>query len=285
MTRTTLAAGCLPLLLAVTGCTDPNPMSGEWTVIWEDDFEGSAGDLPDADNWAFDVGGDGWGNNQLEYTTDSTDNVYLDGDGNLAITAIEEEYEGNAYTSGRITTNDLFEHGYGRYEARIQLPEGKGLWPAFWMLGTRFDDAGWPWCGEIDIMEFGGSTPDHVSGALHGPGYSAANPLTGGFSLDEGSFSEGFHDFAVEVDPGHIAWYVDGEQYMRFTRADIPEDATWVFDPRDDDEGWFILLNLAVGGWFDGDPDETTEFPATMLVDWVRVSERAWTRAPDEDDA
>ncbi|MBN1336810.1 MAG: glycoside hydrolase family 16 protein [Deltaproteobacteria bacterium] len=275
-------------LLILLGCTDPNPTDGEWSVVWEDDFEGSAGEAPNPDYWAYDVGGDGWGNSQLEYDTDRTDNASLDGSGNLRIVALEEEYEGNAYTSARLNTLGLFEHGYGRYEARIKLPAGgKGIWPAFWLLGNNFPEVGWPWCGEVDIMEFRGSEPETVTGTLHGPGYSGALGIGSETTLDEGDFTEDFHDFAVEIDPGHIAWTVDGEQVQRISRADLPENATWVFDMielENDEDGFFIILNLAVGGHYDGDPDETTEFPAEMLVDWVRVSERGYTRAVDEDD-
>jgi beta-glucanase (GH16 family) len=259
------------LLLAALGCTSPYPTSGDWAVTWEDEFEGPAGTAPDPARWVHDVGGDGWGNSQLEYDTDRTDNAALDGEGHLVITALRESWEGNEYTSARLTTDGLFDQAYGRFEGRIQLPAGQGLWPAFWMLGSEFTDIGWPWCGEVDILEARGEDPGTAYGTVHGPGYSGSGGISGAYTLEEGTFADDFHDFAVEIDPGQIAWYVDDELYQRITAADLPQDATWVFD-----DPFFVLLNLAVGGHYVLPPDESTPSPATMLVDRVRVSERAW---------
>ncbi len=237
----------------------------EMGLIWEDDFEGPAGSLPDPTKWRFDIGTD-WGNAQLEYDTDRPENVSLDGQGHLAIIARKENYRGRQYTSGRINTRDLFEHTYGRFEARIRLPIGKGIWPAFWLLGANFDEVGWPDCGEIDIMEYRGQEPNIVLGSLHGPGYSGGNALGDRFRLSQGTFNDDFHVFAIEWNPSSITWYVDGVAYQTLETRDLPDGARWVFD-----HPFFIILNVAVGGHFVGPPDSTTAFPQTMLVDWIRV--------------
>lgn len=232
-------------------------------LIWEDEFDGPAGQLPDASRWAFDIGTD-WGNRQLEFDTGRPENVSLDGNGNLAITARREAFSGSAFTSGRIKTQGLFEQAYGRFEARIDLPSGRGVWPAFWLLGNDIDTVGWPQCGEIDVMEFRGQEPAVIHGSLHGPGYSAGGAVTASYTLDNDRFDTGFHTFAVEWTADRITWFVDGEQYQSVGRDDVP--GRWAYD-----HPFFIILNVAVGGGFVGPPDESTTFPQTMLVDWVRV--------------
>ena len=232
-------------------------------LIWHDEFEGPAGQSPDPAKWQFDIGTD-WGNAQLEYDTDRPENVSLDGAGNLAITAREEPYLGRNYTSGRITTKDLFELQNGRFEARIRLPRGQGIWPAFWMLGADFDEVGWPTCGEIDVMEYRGQEPSVVHGSLHGPGYSAGGAITRRFYLTDSTFDADFHVFAVEWRGDRIDWYVDDQFFQTVTANDVPGE--WVFD-----HPFYMILNVAVGGTFVGPPDATTAFPQTMLVDWVRV--------------
>lgn len=252
----------IPLFFLPSGCgSDPEP---NWTMVWSDEFEGPAGQLPSAANWAFDIGTD-WGNAQLEYDTDRPENVSLDGNGNLAITAREESWMGSAYTSGRIKTLGLVEHAYGRFEARIKLPTGQGIWPAFWMLGDDFPTAGWPQCGEIDIMEYRGQEPGVVIGTVHGPGYSGGAGVTGRYTLPGARFDTDFHVFSIEWDSAAIKWFVDGEHYHTVRPADTGGDE-WVFD-----HPFFILLNVAVGGHFVGPPDASTTFPQSMLVDWVRV--------------
>ncbi len=255
-----VAAAAVGLFLA-GGC-ERNPDPG-WVLTWSDEFEGPAGQLPDPANWAFDIGTD-WGNNQLEWDTDRPENVSLDGEGRLAITAREEAYEGQPYTSGRIKTSGLFEQQEGRFEARIKLPTGAGIWPAFWMLGNDFEEIGWPQCGEIDIMEYRGQEPTVVLGSIHGPGYSGAASLTGRYDLVGGRFDTEFHTFAVEWTRESITWFVDDTAYHRVRPPDV--DGEWVYD-----HPFFILLNVAVGGGFVGTPTDATTFPQTMLVDWVRV--------------
>ena len=268
-----IAATCA--LGGVMGCVvsddDERPSNlpiGAWTLTWEETFDGAAGEAPDPARWTYDIGTgvDGWGNNQLEYNTDRPENVALDGQGNLVITARREDFQGSEYTSARMLTRDLFTQAYGRFEARIKLPVGRGIWPAFWMLGDDIDEVSWPRCGEIDIMEYRGQEPWAVTGSLHGPGYSGGSPITSRFTMeDRGSFADDFHVFAVEWHPSRIAWLVDGEVYHVATPAQAPS-GQWVFD-----HPFFLLLNVAVGGNYVGSPDDTTPFPQQMLVDYVRV--------------
>jgi len=257
-----LPALLLPALCACRESASPRP-----TPVWADEFEGPAGRPPDPAKWTYDVGTD-WGNEQLEYDTDRPGNAALDGDGHLAITAREEPFRGSAYTSARITTEERFEPTYGRIEARIRLPTGRGLWPAFWLLGANVDSVGWPASGEIDVMEYRGQRPDVVLGTLHGPGYSASQGLTRDYVLDGDRFDRGFHVFALEWVRDSIRWLVDDVPYHAVERGEVPGD--WVFD-----HPFYIILNVAVGGGFVGAPDSATVFPQSMLIDWVRVHQRA----------
>lgn len=254
------------LLINLLGCSSPNNDDMDYKLIWQDEFNGPDGQLPDASKWTFDIGTN-WGNNQLEYDTDRAENVSLDGNGNLAIIAREEVYENRNYTSGRILTRDLFEPTYGRIEARMKLPIGQGIWPAFWMLGANFNDVGWPQCGEIDIMEYRGQEPATVHGSLHGPDYSGGDALTQSFSLSSGNFNQDFHLFAVEWRKDAIDWYVDGTHILSVKASHIG-DKEWVFN-----HSFYIILNLAVGGNYVGPPNAGTAFPQTMLIDYVRVYE------------
>ncbi|MEZ4386463.1 MAG: glycoside hydrolase family 16 protein [Candidatus Krumholzibacteriia bacterium] len=242
--------------------------TGELVLVWQDEFDGPVDQSPDPTKWGYDVGnGDGgWGNQQLEFDTARPENVSLDGAGNLRIIAREEDYNGFSYTSARIKTQGKFSRAYGRFEARIQLPVGRGIWPAFWLLGDNIGTVGWPQCGEIDIMEYRGQLPSVANGALHGPGYSGGSPLTGSYTLTGAGFNEGFHVFAVEWTSNAISWSVDGTTYLTVGPGDLPGGAAWVFD-----HPFFIILNVAVGGNYVGDPDQTTVFPQTMLIDYVRV--------------
>jgi len=253
----------LLLIAVLCGCNSEEEL--QWQLVWEDEFDGPAGKLPDSTRWRFDIGTN-WGNDQLEYDTDRSENVSLTGGGHLAITAREESYLEQEYTSGRINTWGHFEHGYGRFEARIKLPVGQGIWPAFWLLGADFGTVGWPTCGEIDIMEYRGQEPSIIHGSLHGPGYSGGDALTLSYSLVGDRFDAGFHVFAVQWDTSRITWYVDDTPFLAVAPRDLPPDTDWVFD-----HPFFIILNVAVGGNFVGSPDSTTTFPQTMLVDWVRV--------------
>ena len=242
-----------------------------YALRWADEFDGPAGSVPDQSKWNYDVGGNGWGNNELETYTRRSDNAFLDGNGNLVIKLIKETLTGQdgirrEYTSARLLTKDKFTQRYGRIEARLKLPFGQGIWPAFWMLGANIGEAGWPACGEIDIMENIGREPAVIHGSLHGPGYSGGSPLTGIYTLPPGQkFADDFHIFAVEWEPAAIRFFVDGTLYQTKTPTDAA-GKRWVFD-----HPFFIILNVAVGGNFPGNPDDTTTFPQTMLVDYVRV--------------
>ena len=231
------------------------------TITLQEEFDGALNDSI----WGYEegTGDNGWGNNELQHYTNRADNVVIE-DGMLKITAIKEAYEGAEYTSARLLTKGKFEQQYGRVEARIKLPSGKGLWPAFWMLGSNFDVVGWPQCGEIDIMENKGSEPTIVAGSLHGPGYSGGNPVTKQFQLTNDRFENDFHIFGIEWTKDYVNHYVDGVLYNHIIRDDVPGE--WVFD-----QPFYIILNLAVGGNFDGAPTDATIFPNQMLVDYVRV--------------
>ncbi|MDH3215192.1 MAG: glycoside hydrolase family 16 protein [Candidatus Krumholzibacteria bacterium] len=276
VTRRALSGRHLPVLavivlsLATMGgrCGDNGSDSrlADWQLVWQDEFEGPAGQSPDPARWRFDIGTD-WGNAQLEYDTERPVNVSLDGAGHLAITAREESYQGQAYTSGRINTYQFFAQARGRFEARIRLPVGQGIWPAFWLLGADFDTVGWPECGEIDIMEYRGQEPRILHGSIHGPGYSGGSAVTGRFELPgSAGLDADFHVFAVEWYGDRITWILDDIRYLTITPSDLPPGARWVFD-----HPFFVILNVAVGGNFVGPPNASTSFPQTMLVDWVRV--------------
>jgi len=240
-------------------------------LVWADEFD-TDGSL-DSSKWAFDLGDGsaqgipGWGNNELQYYTDRSENIEVK-DGMLHITANRETFMGSNYTSAKILTKGLYETKYGRFEARIKLPWGKGLWPAFWMLG---DDANgtvtWPNIGEIDIMEYRGQEPTITHGSVHGPGYSGGNPITKSYELTNDRFDTGFHVFGIEWGENYINYYVDDVLYNQITPADLPENTNWVFNSNQ----FYIILNLAVGGNFLENPDSNTVFPQTMIVDYVRV--------------
>jgi beta-glucanase (GH16 family) len=254
------------ILLVTLGCeTDETQKVTNFTnLVMADEFDTEG--APNSAMWGFDIGtGDnGWGNNELQYYTNRTGNVKVE-NGFLLITAQEESFEGAAYTSARLTTKGKFEQAYGRFEARIRLPYGQGLWPAFWMLGADIDTNPWPACGEIDIMENAGSKPTEVSGAVHGPGYSGAVPILKKYNLENDRFDTGFHIFGIEWGPEYINYYVDDVLYNQITPDDVTGE--WVFD----NGPFFMIINLAVGGLFDGPPNAETVFPQTMVVDYVRI--------------
>lgn len=240
--------------------------------VWSDEFNQAFGSAPDPAKWACDRGGGGWGNSELEVYTDSRANSRIVADPEatdgraLAICAVRTAAGG--YTSARLTTRGLFTVTGGRIEARLRLPRGQGIWPAFWLLGCDLDAVGWPACGEIDIMELLGSRPGTIYGTLHGPGYSGAHPLQRSYTLADGAvFAGGYHVFALDWSPERITWSVDGHVYHVCTPADLPAGTRWVFR----DRPFYLLLNLAVGGNWPRDPDTTTGFPQTLYVDYVRV--------------
>ena len=252
----------------------PIPPTGNWVLSWSDEFSGADGSAPDPSKWAYDLGGAGWGNNELQTYTNRSQNVQVQG-GNLVISALAETFAGadgisRNYTSARLKTQGLFSQSSGRFEARIKIPYGQGLWPAFWLLGNDVSSNGWPSCGEIDIMENIGKLPATVYGTIHGPGYSGGSGLQSNSKLATGKFADDFHIYAVEWEGTQIRFYVDGLLFGTHTSAEIPTNSIWVFD-----HPFFLILNVAVGGNWPGAPDGTTTFPQQMLVDYVRVYRRS----------
>lgn len=262
--RNSLTILCLTLLFTTfisCSTSETQTVAKFKTLTMQDEFDVDG--QPNSSIWTYDIGGNGWGNNELQYYTDRSNNVTVQ-NGYLLITAEKENYEGASYTSARILTKGLFEQKYGRFEARIKLPWGQGLWPAFWLLGSDIDDVQWPNCGEIDIMENRGQEPTLISGTVHGPGYYGGESITKSFSLTNDRFDTGFHVFGIEWAPDYINYYVDDVLYNQITPADVTGE--WVFN-----KPFFIILNLAVGGNYVGSPNTDTVFPQTMLVDYVRV--------------
>jgi beta-glucanase (GH16 family) len=249
------------------------PPASRWTLTWSDEFSGANGSAPNSTKWSYDTGSrGGWGNQELETYTSRPQNVQIQ-NGNLVITAQAETYTGadgiaRNYTSARLKTQNLFSQAYGRFEARIKIPKGQGMWPAFWMLGNDITQNPWPKCGEIDIMENIGREPGLVHGSLHGPSSVAlTSDQTSTASLPAGqNYSDDFHVYAIEWSPGTVSFFVDSNNYATFTQAQWPAGGQWVFD-----HPFYIILDVAVGGVWPGSPDATTQFPQQMLVDYVRV--------------
>jgi beta-glucanase (GH16 family) len=270
----------LPFFIVLVCSTIAAQTGPGWRLVWSDEFNGKAGTPPDPGKWNYDIGRGnpaGWGNNELETYTNLIQNAFQDGNGNLVIRAIRDS-TGN-YTSARLqtgapgasthTTDGNWQ--YGRITARIRLPYFKGTWPAFWALGETIGTAGWPVCGEIDIMENFGANKNNAgvnSGTAHGPGYSGSHGITKAYILPYGEkVADDFHVYAIEWSEDSIQWSVDGNVYHRVTPASVPPGARWVFNAP-----FFLLLNLAVGGGAAGNPDANAPFPPQdMLVDYVRV--------------
>ena len=269
-----LASAILLLLVPTLGMAQTTQNNNTWQLVWSDEFNGAAGSLPDASKWSYDVGGGGWGNNEEEVYCAAGSNTYpcsssmpnaaLDGNGHLVISAI---FNGSTWTSTRMKTEGVENLQYGRIEARMKLPMGKGIWPAFWVLGSNINTSGWPLCGEMDIMEsvpqFGASK---TSSTIHGP-------FSGGFGVgsayvfpNDGTISD-FHTYGMTWSPNQAQFYRDDPTRPYFTiqnTTDIPGD--WVFN-----HPFFIIMNLAMGGYFPGYTDPTTPNPSVMTVDYVRV--------------
>ncbi len=255
---------CFAVFFLITSCAndDTQTVANFTELVLQDEFDTDG--ILDSAIWDYEEGTDenGWGNGQLQYYTDRTENITVQ-NGILIITAIEESYKGSNYTSARIVTKG--EEVYGRYEARIRVPYGQGIWPAFWLLGADCGPAVvWPQCGEIDIMEYKGQEPTTIHGSVHGNGFSDEEAITKSYSLENDRFDTGFHVFGIEWAPEYINYYVDDVLYNQITPADVPGE--WVFD-----HPFKIIINLAVGGDFVGAPNSETVFPQTMLIDYVRV--------------
>ena len=288
-----LSIAFVGLVLCTTSCEqDENQtVTTKFNLVLEDNFDVNG--LPNPAIWTFDVGrgplNDGWGNNELQFYTNRQENATVQ-NGYLIMTAKQEAFQGANYTSARLKTRNLFEQQYGRFEARIKLPQGKGIFPAFWMLGSNyceapaFDSDGnvfcdsanpafeegnvlWPQSGEIDIMEYLGNKPTEVFGTIHGPGFSGGESISKKYNLTGDRFDTGFHVFGIEWTENYINWYVDDVLYNQITRQQVEEKGgEWVFD-----NSFFMLLNVAVGGNLPGSPNTNTTFPQRMIVDYVKV--------------
>jgi beta-glucanase (GH16 family) len=282
MTVATLVVGvsCTAIALGTSSPDRPQDVSpsGEGgsddpELVWSDEFDGPAGAPPDPAHWTHETGGGGWGNDELQYYTDRTENSSLDGDGHLLITvrAVDPTTSGLAcwygpcaYTSARLITEHKQVFQYGRVEARIRVPAGGGLWPAIWMLGSNIRDVGWPQSGEIDIMEFVGRSPNEIFGTIHGPGYSGADSYSG--LRDVGApVGAAWHDVALGWSPQRIAWEIDGVRFHEVAPGDVAPNG-WVFE-----HPFFLLANMAVGGNFGGAVSPDVMFPQTFAVDHIRV--------------
>lgn len=274
-----------------------SPESFKWgDPIWRDEFDGAAQQFPDPSKWTFDVGNqNGWGNQELEiycspeggYSEECDPrhpNAFLDGSGHLVLRA--KRNADGAWTSARITTRGLKNFQYGRIEARMKLPVGAGLWPAFWMLGANVDTVGWPAAGSVDMVEnvslsssTNGLGPSMIRATLHGPSYFKGNGLWHDLILPNGARVDdgGFHTYGVIWSPGMIQFYVDDPVNIFFVEdaSEVPEGGEWVFD-----HPFYILINLAVGGSWPGSPDATTPNPADVLVDYIRVYKIPTVPAP-----
>ncbi len=277
-TRLVLVAGSLLLVSAVVraereSVSEP-PDQGQWELVWQDEFETEG---LDAASWNIEHVPDPH-NRELQYYPDRADgspnsNLWIE-DGTLVIEARREDFEHRKYTSGRINTKGKREFLYGRFEARMRLPAEVGMWPAFWMMGGNIDEVRWPACGEIDIMEGKGRLPNWISGALHrGPDPDSNLITVEEYRLASGDFHREWHLFAVEWEPRQIRWYVDE---VLFQTVDKPEDVEPAYWPFDSGQPFFLILNLAVGGWFDEPhlPPDDLE-PQRLRVDYVRVYRQA----------
>ncbi len=243
-------------------------MVPKWEITLNQTFDGPKGQAPDAKVWGRDIGGGGYGNNELQSYTDGNANAFLDGEGHLIIEARKEPTKGpdgiaRDYSSARLQTKGRFEQRYGKMEARMRLPKGQGIWPAFWMLGADIDKTGWPRCGEIDVLEFIGREPKTVYATLHGPGYSNGGEIQGKTLSND--LSEAFHNYAVEWSPERIVWTFDGKPYHKVEAKDV-DNKEWPFE-----KPQFLILNLAVGGYWPKYPDATTVFPQRLVVEHVKV--------------
>lgn len=271
-----LVAAIAVAVLSGCGVTPSEPVEPPLPPLWSDEFDGAAGERPDSTVWVTEIGNlenGGWGNNELQYYTDSPANSFLDGDGNLVIAALPAPAGAQLpcitggscpFTSARLTTKGTVSLETGRVEVRARVPNGTGLLPAIWMLGDNGEI--WPAQGEIDIAEVVGGEPRTVYGTVHGPSYFNENGIGGSTELEAPSSAD-FHIYAVDKRRDSITWSVDGADYFTLSREDLPEPDDWVFD-----QGMHLLLNVAVGGDWPGSPDETTVFPAEMVIDYVRMT-------------
>ena len=278
-----LLALLLPALVACSQVPIDEPEvfqqpSHGWIEAWRDDFDGPVGTAPDATKWNVEIRPMGQ-NHELDYDTDERKNSFLDGGGNLVLQALKEQFvdaggvqSTQPYTSARLNTHGKLDQTFGRFEARIKLPAGgKGVWPAFWLLGGNVDSVGWPACGEVDILEWRGSSPSSIVSSLHGPGYPDGLAYHDHYDLPSGQYGDDFHVFTFEWTAEGARWLVDGNEfYVKTAQGLAGRGHKWVYD-----HPFYVILNLAIGGIFDGTPADSTVFPQQMLVDYVSVSQVA----------
>jgi len=237
----------------------------DWVLAWSDEFDGKEIDKA---KWRYEVGGHGFGNNEQQFYTDRGDNSLVE-DGALVIKAQAEKFQNRSYTSAKLQSRAAWT--YGRFEFRVKMPRGKGIWPAIWMMPSDLKKyGGWPQCGEIDILEQLGHEPNRVYGTLHFGNPHPASGKGASAALKQGSLVDDWHEFALEWYPGELRWFVDGELYQVqndwFTSGG--GGAAW---PAPYDRDFYLQLNVAVGGGWPGNPDATTVFPQVLKVDYVRV--------------
>jgi len=281
-------------------CQGAEPAKGEWKLTWSDEFDGKEIDKA---KWDFDLGNgffnydasvwiSGWGNNELQYYTRRADNAFIK-DGMLHIRAVKESYKGCGYTSAKLKTRKrdggpLFAQKFGKFEFKARLPTGKGIWPALWMLPQDEKYGGWAASGEIDVLEAKGQEPNKVLGTIHFGGKWPANAHAGKeYHFPNGGSIADFHIYAVEWEPGEIRWSIDNQVYATqsfWWSSDKTDGGKGVNPAREEDlkpwpapfdQPFYIVMNVAVGGRFLGNPDKSTVFPAEMVVDYVRVYEKA----------
>ncbi len=247
---------------AVIGATVLTPTARAATLVWSDEFTGSSGASPSTSKWNWETGGGGWGNNEWQTYTNSRSNSYLNGNGQLVIAA---RYNGTSLTSARMNTLGKFALTDGTLSARIKLPAGQGLLPAFWLVGTNINSVGWPRAGEIDVIE----TPNNgwrYNSNLHGPtndGSHWQSPRSGPAPVD---LTAGYHTYTLTKRQNRIDMNIDGQSVGNWTPSQLSADQQWVFN-----KPFYVLFTLAVGGNWPGDPDLTTPNPSYMLVDWIRA--------------
>lgn len=235
-------------------------MKAKPNLLWADDFDGSAGTPPNSSFWTHEIGGHGWGNGEIQTYTDHLENAFQDGYSNLCIVARRDDH---SITSARLTSKGLVDFQYGRLETRLKPPAGDGLWSALWLLGANIDQAPWPACGEIDVMEHVSAEPGRVFGTVHCPEFFQEAGLSGDHVVDR-PLTEGFHTFAVDWSEDRIVWSVDGTQYFQVTRSDLKSSRVF-------DHPFYLTVNLAVGGWLGGAALSETQFPAILKIDNVRI--------------
>jgi len=243
-----------------TGYTAPSTYQG-MNLVWSDEFSGKT---IDPLVWNYDIGGSGWGNNELEYYTNSSKNAFVT-NGYLVIEARKETYKTNNYTSARLLSKDKKSFTYGRIDFRAKLPKGQGIWPALWMLGSNISTKSWPACGEIDIMELLGHEPQKTYGTIHwGAAGGPSTHIGGNYSLNSQTFSDSFHVFSLLWETNKLSFLIDNIPFFSADKSQVNGDYPF-------DKPFFFIMNVAVGGNWPGNPDTTTIFPQRMIVDYVRV--------------